>query len=112
MRGLINVHSSPPQEHDIIRRMKVERDQRNAKANPSKPELRTEYQRSDFLHGLVRGKYAKQLKESSNIVTIKPEVARVSPNEDSVNNALLSLIDIATKTVGPRKRKAAPKKRG
>jgi hypothetical protein len=41
---------------------------------------------------MVRGKYAKRLKESSNIVVLRPEVAAVFPNEDAVNSALLSLI--------------------
>ncbi len=71
-----------------------------------KNELRSEYKRSDFPGGLVRGKYAKRLKESSNIVVLKPEVAQAFPNEEAVNNALLSLIDIARKTVRPKRRSA------
>ena len=62
-----------------------------------KDELRKEYKRSDFSGGLVRGKYTKRLSESSNIVVLKPEVAAAFPNEQAVNNALLSLIDIARK---------------
>ena len=69
-----------------------------------KDELRPEYKRSDFPGGLVRGKYAKRLKESSNIVVLKPDVAQVFPNEEAVNNALLSLINIAQKTTRPTKR--------
>jgi hypothetical protein len=60
--------------------------------------LRTEYKLSDFPKGLIRGKYAKRIKESSNIVVLKPEVAEVFPNEDAVNKALLSLIELARKT--------------
>ena len=63
-----------------------------------KDELRPEYKRSDFPGGFVRGKYAKRLKDSSNIIVLRPEIARVFPNEEAVNNALLSLIDIAQKT--------------
>jgi hypothetical protein len=63
-----------------------------------KDELRAEYKREDFPGGLVRGKYAKRMRESSNIVVLKPEVADVFPNEEAVNNALLSLIKIAHKT--------------
>ena len=75
-------------------------------------ELRPEYKRSDFPGGLVRGKYAKRLKESSNVIVLKPEVAEVFPNEEAVNNALLSLIDIARKTTRPTKRSTgSPKKR-
>jgi hypothetical protein len=66
-----------------------------------KDALRAEYKRSDFPGGFVRGKYAKRIKESSNIVVLKPEVAQVFQNEDAVNNALLSLIEIAQKTTRP-----------
>jgi hypothetical protein len=62
-----------------------------------KNELRPEYKRSDFTGPLVRGKYAKRLREASNIVVLKPEVAKVSPNEESVNSALLSLMKLAKK---------------
>jgi len=58
-------------------------------------ELRKEYKRSDFSGPLVRGKYAGKLNESSNIVVLKPEVAEVFPNEEAVNSALLSLIELA-----------------
>jgi hypothetical protein len=57
-----------------------------------KDELRAEYKRSDFPGGLVRGKYAKRMRRSSNVVVLKPEVAKAFPNEDAVNAALLSLI--------------------
>jgi len=65
---------------------------------PDKGELRAEYKRSDFPGGLVRGKYAKRMRESSNVVVLKPEVAKAFPNEDAVNTALLSLIELARKT--------------
>ena len=63
-----------------------------------KDELRAEYERSDFPAGLVRGKYAERMRESSNIVVLRPEVAQVFPNEAAVNNALLSLIELAQKS--------------
>jgi hypothetical protein len=63
-----------------------------------KDELRAEYRRSDFPKGFVRGKYAKRLRESSNIVVLKPEVAQAFPNQEAVNSALSSLIQIAQKT--------------
>jgi hypothetical protein len=71
------------------------------KAKPKqvdRDELRPEYRRSDFPQGLVRGKYAERLRESSNIVVLDPEVARAFPNQEAVNSALLSLIRIAEKT--------------
>ena len=66
-------------------------------------ELRAEYKRSDFPGALVRGKDAKRMSESSNIVMLKPEVSEVFPNEEAVNAALLSLIKLAQKTVRPIK---------
>lgn len=71
---------------------------------PPKDELRSGYTLSDFPAPLVRGKYAKRLKESSNIVVLKPEVAVVFPNEEAVNNALLSLIKLAKTMERPTKR--------
>ncbi len=69
-----------------------------------KDELRPEYKSTDFPDGLVRGKYSKRLKKSSNIVVLNPEVAQAFPNEEAVNDALLSLIDIARKTARPTRR--------
>jgi hypothetical protein len=71
---------------------------------PDKDKLRPEYKRLDFPGGLVRGKYAKRIKEASNIIVLKPEVARVFPNEDAVNKAPLSLIDLARKSTRPTRR--------
>jgi len=68
-----------------------------------KDELRIEYKRSDFPGGLVRGKYAKRLRESSNIVVLQPEVAQAFPNGEAVNGTLLLLIELAQKTVFPRR---------
>lgn len=65
---------------------------------PDKEELRAEYKRSDFSGGLVRGKYAEAMRKSSNIVVLRPEVAKVFTNEEAVNNALLSLIELARKS--------------
>ncbi len=71
------------------------------KANyTTKDELRPEYKRSDFPGPFVRGKYARRMRESSNIVVLKPEVAEVFPNEEAVNEALQSLIDLAKKSTG------------
>jgi hypothetical protein len=77
---------------------------------PDKDELRAEYNLSDFPAGFVRGKYAKRMRESSNIIVLKPEVAKVFPNEETVNNALLSLINLAQKATRPTKRSAGSRK--
>lgn len=64
----------------------------------AKNELREEYKRADFSGALVRGKYARRLREASNIVVLKPEVAAAFPNEAAVNKALKSLIAVAQAT--------------
>ncbi len=53
-----------------------------------KPEMLREY---DFSKG-VRGKYAKQYAEGSNVVVLSPELAKVFPDSKSVNAALRTLI--------------------
>jgi hypothetical protein len=79
---------------------------------PDKDELRAEYKRSDFPEGLMRGKYAKRIRESSNVVVLKPEVAQAFSNEDAVNAALLSLIELARKTTRlTRRSTGSPPKR-
>ena len=50
-------------------------------------ELRPEYKREDF-GTMVRGKYAARLKAASNVVVLKPEVAKVFPNGVAVNETL------------------------
>ena len=70
-----------------------------------KDELRAEYKQFRFpCRALVRGKYAKRMSESSNVIVLKPEVSEVFPNEEAVNAALLSLIKLAQKTVHLTKR--------
>jgi hypothetical protein len=71
-----------------------------------KDKLRAEYKRSDFTGPMVRGKYTKRLRESSNIVVLKPEVACVFPNAEAVNRALLSLMEVAQATTRSAKRSA------
>ena len=73
--------------------------------------LRAEYKVSDFPGGFVRGKYASRLRKSSNIVVLRPEVAKAFPNEETVNKALLSLMDVAQKTTRLTKRSAGRAKR-
>jgi len=68
-----------------------------------KGELRAEYKAADFPGGFVRGKYAERMRKSSNIVVLRPEVAEVFPNEEAVNKALLSLIELAKKSTLSRK---------
>jgi hypothetical protein len=73
--------------------------------------LRAEYKVSDFPGGFMRGKYASRLRKSSNIVVLRPEVAKAFPNEEAVNKALLSLIDVAQKTTRLTRRSTGRAKR-
>jgi len=77
----------------------------------NRDELPQEYKPSDFPQGFVRGKYASHLRKSSNIVVLRPEVAEAFPNEEAVNKALLSLIDVAQKTTRLTRRPAGRAKK-
>ena len=57
-------------------------------------EPRDEYNFS-AMSGGVRGKYAKKYQKGTNLVLLDPDVARVFPNGESVNEALRSLMKIA-----------------
>ncbi len=63
-------------------------------------ELREEYKRSDF-GKMVRGKYAARFAKETNVVLLDPVVSKAFPNDKAVNDALRSLIGIATATVRP-----------
>src|SRR4051794_38568842 len=81
------------------------------KAKPSKPdELRPEYKRSDF-GKMGRGKYANRISAATNVVVLGPEVAEAFPNDEAVNDALRSLINLAKASTRPtrRSRGRAPK---
>ncbi len=77
-------------------------------------EMRAEYTKED-LGPLVRGKYAARYAKATNIVVIDPSLAKVFPNSESVNDALRSLLAVATAATRktgrssrvPRKRIAA-----
>lgn len=73
-------------------------------------ELRAEYKPSDFPEGMVRGKYAARLAQSSNVVVLSPEVAAVFQTSEEVNQALLSLIKLAKASTRPGKRSPGRKK--
>lgn len=64
------------------------------KADKLTDELRPEYRREDF-GTMVRGKYAEQLKNASNIVVLDPEIAAAFPNAKAVNDALRGLLELA-----------------
>jgi len=57
-------------------------------------EMRKEYKREDLGKG-IRGKYFEEYKKGSNLVLLSPDVAKVFPDDDSVNEALRNLMKIA-----------------
>jgi hypothetical protein len=73
-------------------------------------ELRRQYKRSDF-GKLVRGKYARRLAETTNVVVLEPEVAKAFPNDRAVNQALRKLIGKPRSTSRPRRKRAARSRR-
>ena len=58
--------------------------------NEETVEMLDEY---DFSRGVV-GKYAKQYAEGTNIVLLDPDVAKVFPNSEAVNQALRAIAQI------------------
>jgi hypothetical protein len=44
------------------------------------------------MSGGVRGKYAKHVRQSTNIVVLEPDIAKAFPTEDAVNEALRTLL--------------------
>jgi hypothetical protein len=71
------------------------------------------YKRAD-LGELVRGKYAKRIREATNVVVLDPQVAKAFPNDEAVNSALRGLIQStggAAKLSTKRKNKVSDKKR-
>lgn len=66
-------------------------------------ELRKEYRREDLGSG-VRGKYLKAYQAGTNLVLLSPDVAEVFPSEETVNDALRSLINLAKRSSGLTKR--------
>jgi hypothetical protein len=75
----------------------------------SKSELndwtRPSYKRSDFKK-IERGKYAARMRASTNVIVLDPEVAKVFPNNDAVNNALRGLIEVAARASAKSERRA------
>ena len=79
-------------------------------AKRSADEMRAEYDFSQ-LKGAVRGKYHSKTKAGTNLVLIDPDLAKVFPNDESVNRALRLLLETATDATGksPRTRKRVKK---
>ena len=65
--------------------------------------MRREYAR-EMLGPGVRGKYYKEYLKGTNLVLLSPDVASVFPDEESVNDALRSLIKLARRSAESPKR--------
>lgn len=61
-------------------------------------DLRSEYRREELGAG-VRGKHTDAFRAGTNLVLLSPDVAKAFPTEESVNDALRSLIDVAKRSV-------------
>ena len=68
-----------------------------------KEDIKKEYRREDLGAG-VRGKYYNEYKKGTNLVLLSPDVAAVFPDDNSVNDALRSLMKVAKQTLAPTKR--------
>jgi hypothetical protein len=66
-------------------------------------ELRPIYRREDLGAG-VRGKHFESYQKGKNLVLLSPDVAKIFPTEESVNDALRSLINLAQKSINLTKR--------
>ena len=66
-------------------------------------ELRQEYDFSE-LKGGVRGKYAAQYREGTNLVRLDEDVARAFPTDEAVDEALRLLMKLAAAQVGAPRR--------
>ena len=66
-------------------------------------EMRKEYKREDLGKG-IRGKYFNEYKKGMNLILLSPDVAKAFPDDDSVNEALRSLMKIARQSTGLTKR--------
>ena len=60
-------------------------------SNTEKDDLRPEYDFRDLGEG-VRGKYQKRYEEGANVVVIEPDLVKVFPNAEAVNEALRELL--------------------
>ena len=60
---------------------------KKARKRKTGSQMRAEY---DFSRG-IRGKYARRYQQGTNVVMLQPDVARVFPNAEVVNESLRAL---------------------
>ena len=71
-----------------------------------KNDMRTEYKRSDFGE-MERGKFYAFAVAATKAVILRPEIAKAFPTSEAVNDALATMLTIASES----KRVTAPPKR-
>jgi hypothetical protein len=59
-----------------------------------KDDLKPEYDLGRLLRKGVRGKYAKRFRSGTNIVLLDPDVAKVFPTDEAVNETLRLAIEL------------------
>jgi hypothetical protein len=69
-------------------------------------DLQPEYDLRTLLQGAERGKYVERYRAGTNLVLLDPDVAKVFPDEKSVNEALRLVIEL-TKISSTKKRRTA-----
>ncbi len=77
------------------------------KATRKDKEMRDHY---DFTGG-VRGKFARRYAEGSNVVVLDPDVARLFPNREAVNDtlrAVAQIVQLQQRRRGGAKKTALP----
>lgn len=67
------------------------------KTTDDEDELRPEYHREE-LRGGVRGKYLEQYRKGTNLALLAPDVRAAFPTDESVNEALRSMMHGASST--------------
>lgn len=73
---------------------------KKGQSKPADNDMLSEY---DFSKG-VRGEYARQYAQGSNVVVLPPDLANAFPTRDAVIDALRGLLSLAQKTPSQRKR--------
>lgn len=68
-------------------------------------EMRAEYRREELGKG-VRGKHYAEFKKGSNLVLLTPELSKIFPTNEAVNEVLNSLVGVARSATGLTKSKA------
>lgn len=57
-------------------------------------DLRPEYDLAELLKKGIRGKYIERFRAGTNLVLLEPDIARVFPNDQAVNEALCLIFEL------------------